>query len=93
MMRDLIAELGDGRLRPLPVRVFAFGEAQDAFRFMAQARHVGKLVLRAPQVGLPRLPGNQLVRSDATYLVTGGLGALGLRTAEWLVALARGTLC
>jgi acyl carrier protein len=26
------------------------------------------------------------VRDDATYLVTGGLGALGLGTAEWLVA-------
>jgi polyketide synthase 12/myxalamid-type polyketide synthase MxaB len=25
------------------------------------------------------------VRGDATYLVTGGLGALGLQTAEWLV--------
>jgi acyl transferase domain-containing protein len=26
------------------------------------------------------------LRDDATYLITGGLGALGLRTAEWLVS-------
>ena len=41
---------------------------------MASARHIGKIVL---------MP--QGVRSDATYLITGGLGGLGLRVAEWLV--------
>jgi myxalamid-type polyketide synthase MxaC len=33
-----------------------------------------------------RAGGTFAVHGDATYLVTGGLGALGLRTAEWLVA-------
>lgn len=28
---------------------------------------------------------DKLIRSDATYLITGGLGGLGLLTAEWLV--------
>ena len=81
LMNELIAALGAGELRPLPVRVFDFSEAQDALRFMAQARHTGKLVLRAPDTGTPA----PLVRSDATYLITGGLGALGVRTARWLV--------
>ena len=30
--------------------------------------------------------GHVSVQDDATYLVTGGLGALGLKTAEWLVS-------
>jgi acyl transferase domain-containing protein/NADPH:quinone reductase-like Zn-dependent oxidoreductase len=77
MMRDLVAALAKGELRPLPVTVFPLEQASDAFRFMAGAKHVGKIVLRAPAGG--RISG------DATYLVTGGLGGLGLETARWLV--------
>ena len=33
----------------------------------------------------PPVPGRIAVRPDATYVVSGGLGALGLRTARWLV--------
>lgn len=82
MLDEVIAGIEAGELQPLPVRVFDFAEAPDAFRFMAQARHVGKLVLRAPAgTGL----GDRLVRENATYWITGGLGALGLHTARWLV--------
>jgi myxalamid-type polyketide synthase MxaB len=45
---------------------------------MAQARHIGKVVLTAEVKGVR-------IRPDATYLITGGLGALGLETARWLV--------
>jgi len=65
-----------GDLRPLPARVFRFDDAAAAFRHLAQARHIGKVVLRHPS----RLS----VRPDATYLVAGGLGAIGLHVAERL---------
>jgi thioesterase domain-containing protein/NAD(P)-dependent dehydrogenase (short-subunit alcohol dehydrogenase family)/acyl carrier protein len=35
---------------------------------------------------------NQRVRRDGTYLVTGGLGALGLRVAGWLAEQGAGTI-
>ena len=79
LMRELLGALEAGEIPPLPVRVFDFSEAQDALRFMAQARHVGKLVLRAPDAA------PALVRPEASYLITGGFGALGIRTAKWLV--------
>lgn len=79
MLTDIQAGLQDGSLKPLPVTPFDLAQAQDAFRFMAQARHIGKIVLRMPAADSP------LVRADASYLVTGGLGALGLHTARWLV--------
>jgi acyl transferase domain-containing protein/acyl carrier protein len=85
LMRELIAAVEAGELPPMPVRVFEFGEAQDALRLMAQARHTGKLVLRAPEVSADSRAAGALVRDDATYLVTGGLGGLGVRTARWLV--------
>ena len=70
----LAAEFAAGRLAPLPHRVYPAARAADAFRFMAQARHVGKLVV-TPPASAPAAR----IRGDATYLITGGLGALGVR--------------
>jgi len=49
-------------------------------------RPTGRLAARF--VRLPQGIGNQgqLFREDATYLITGGLGSLGLKVAEWMVA-------
>src|SRR6202012_405336 len=44
-----------------------------------QARHVGKIVLQMPKPLQPR--------DDRSYLITGGLGALGLYTAAHLAQL------
>jgi NAD(P)-dependent dehydrogenase (short-subunit alcohol dehydrogenase family)/acyl carrier protein len=66
------------------VRTFPFGAAAEAFRVMAHAGHVGKLALRAPRA-IERGGDVPLVHADATYLITGGTGGLGLRTARWLV--------
>jgi NAD(P)-dependent dehydrogenase (short-subunit alcohol dehydrogenase family)/acyl carrier protein len=53
---------------------------------MAQARHVGKIVLTVGDHALPvhsrTLPPE--FPADATYLVTGGLGGFGLKIARWL---------
>ena len=84
MLSDLRQGLSDGSLRPLPTRAFEYSEVAEAFRFMAQARHTGKVLLRAPRNGTP-LEQKLIVRADGTYLITGGTGALGVRTARWLV--------
>ncbi|HEY7511839.1 MAG TPA: SDR family NAD(P)-dependent oxidoreductase [Vicinamibacteria bacterium] len=55
------------------------GEDQVAWR--GGARYVARLVPRAAEA----LPA-PVLRPDGAYLVTGGLGALGLRVAGWLVA-------
>ena len=69
-------------MRPLRVRAFDFDSASAAFHDMAAARHIGKLTL-THRWGSP-------IRPDATYLVTGGCGAVGLHIVEWLVAGAPG---
>ncbi|MFY1632305.1 SDR family NAD(P)-dependent oxidoreductase [Solwaraspora sp. WMMB335] len=78
LLRDLTAALGEGRLNPLPLRAFVRDRAVDAFRHMAQARHVGKVVVNHEPP--------PAVHPDATYLVTGGLGGIGPAIARWLVA-------
>ena len=81
MLLRLMDELAAGVLTPLPLRRFPMGEASAAFRFMAQAKHIGKIVLTAEESGAPS------IRGDATYLVTGGLGSLGLLLSRWIIRL------
>ncbi|MEP7048693.1 MAG: SDR family NAD(P)-dependent oxidoreductase, partial [Pseudomonadota bacterium] len=54
-----------------------------AFRFMAQARHIGKIVLAPEEATRAAL---DHLSPDASYLVTGGLAGLGLLSAEHLAA-------
>ena len=74
-----------GELPTLPFRVFPAARIVDAFRHMNRGRHLGKVVVTHP----PRRRNDPRdavpIRPDATYLVTGGLGGLGLLTASWLV--------
>ncbi|MEM9272529.1 MAG: aminotransferase class I/II-fold pyridoxal phosphate-dependent enzyme [Cyanobacteria bacterium P01_F01_bin.143] len=67
------------KLEPLPHKVFPIQEADQAFRYMAQAKHIGKVVISLPTHR------SQIVKEDGCYLVTGGLGSLGLQVANWLV--------
>ena len=75
----LLANFESGALTPLPSTVFRLTEAAAAFRHMSHARHIGKIVLvhdRPVAIG---------VRADATYLITGAFGGLGLQVARSLV--------
>jgi myxalamid-type polyketide synthase MxaB len=68
-----------GRLHPLPQRVFPVQDAVEAYRVLQQARQVGKVVLSfAPEM-------ESVIRSNGSYLITGGLGALGLKVAQHFV--------
>ena len=67
-----------GNLLPVPHRTYDFTDAKAAFRDLASARHIGKLVLT------PATPPRPLVRAEGAYIVTGGAAGLGFATAEWL---------
>ncbi len=83
-LRALLELFAKGEYTPLPATAFSAEKVADAFRLMAQGKHRGKLVVSpggAPKVLAHERP---VVRADASYLVTGGLSGLGLKTAEWL---------
>jgi acyl transferase domain-containing protein/NADPH:quinone reductase-like Zn-dependent oxidoreductase/nucleoside-diphosphate-sugar epimerase/acyl carrier protein len=67
-----------GGLEPLPYKPYSMGDAVSGFRFMQQARHVGKIVITSE-------PESARLRADRTYLITGGTGALGLQFAAHFV--------
>ncbi|OSC41362.1 type I polyketide synthase [Mycobacterium decipiens] len=84
----LLAEVSDGlasgKITPVPAEIYPLTEAKTAFRRMQQARHIGKIVLQMPKPLQPR--------GDRSYLITGGLGALGLHTAAHLAQLGAGDI-
>lgn len=82
MLAELMPEFQQETLHPLPHRVFPIQDVVSAFRFMAQSKHIGKVVISIPA---PVVAESRPVRDDGTYLITGGLGALGLKVAQWLV--------
>lgn len=80
-----------GILHPLPYREFDANQVVEAFRYMQQARQIGKIVVTYGNpiehlVETRAQPAKGLQLSgEATYLITGGVGGFGLRTAQWLV--------
>ncbi len=75
MLDELLGLFERGALRGLPVAVWDVRRAPEAFRYMQQARHTGKIVLSVASALDPA----------GTVLVTGGTGALGALTARRLV--------
>jgi acyl transferase domain-containing protein len=85
MFNDLLRAFAKGELRPLPLSTFSNERTADAFRFMAQAKHIGKVVVVKPALAPAEISPNQLyLGGDTTYLITGGLTGLGLETARWM---------
>nr|WP_162890126.1 type I polyketide synthase [Streptomyces olivoreticuli] len=77
MLVEIVGLFEAGVLEPLPVSVWDVRRAPEAFRFMSQARHVGKVVLSVPAV----------LDGGGTVLVTGATGVLGGLVARHLVAV------
>ena len=79
-----------GKFQPLPHQILPVSQAATAFRRLAQAKHIGKIVLTMQNAGVTprRLPPKEKLKfpAKASYLITGGLGGFGLAVAKWLVA-------
>jgi NADPH:quinone reductase-like Zn-dependent oxidoreductase len=78
--REILSATARGDILPLPIEIRPLVDVREALRHMAQAQHIGKIVLAPGPAPQPAM------RADGSYLVTGGLGGIGLQTAEWLVA-------
>ena len=80
--------LNSGALSPLPIELFPVARVADAFRHMAKAKHIGKIVVSydAPAPVIETTGGvERTIHADAAYLVTGGTRGFGLAVAQWLV--------
>ena len=80
-----------GAVRPLKATVFDRDQIESAFRFMAQGKHIGKVVIqvrpddKSKSVVKLVAHAQSLCDPRKNYVVTGGLGGFGLELAHWLV--------
>ncbi len=70
------------QLQSLPHTVFPNDKIIDSFRYMQQGKHQGKIII-TPSPRHPVTPSRP--HFDGTYLITGGMGAIGLEVAQWLI--------
>ncbi|MFE9664865.1 SDR family NAD(P)-dependent oxidoreductase [Streptomyces sp. NPDC005955] len=73
-LADLLPLFEDGTLTPPPLTVRHVRDAPAAYRYLAEARHVGKVVLTVRDFD-----------TDRAVLISGGLGTLGALVARHLV--------
>ncbi len=85
----------DGGIEPLPTIPYGFADAAEALRAMSHGSHIGKFVLVDPgtvaSVAPEPLPAGRF-RADGTYVLSGGLGALGLSLAQYLAERGAGAI-
>jgi acyl transferase domain-containing protein/acyl-CoA synthetase (AMP-forming)/AMP-acid ligase II/NADPH:quinone reductase-like Zn-dependent oxidoreductase/short-subunit dehydrogenase/acyl carrier protein len=86
LLFELMAMFEKGALKPLPHNIFRIEDAANAFRYMARRKNIGKIVLSFRGADAETRSDRRLApRPDATYLITGGHGGLGLAVGRWLV--------
>ncbi|KAK2112407.1 hypothetical protein P7K49_012154 [Saguinus oedipus] len=92
----LQAGIRDGVVQPLKCTVFPRTQVEDAFRYMAQGKHIGKVVVQVraeePEAVLKGAKPTLISAISKTfcpphksYIIAGGLGGFGLELAQWLI--------
>ena len=81
MYGEILGLMRNGAVKPLPIKVFDVRQVQQAYRFVSQARHIGKVVLTVPDGAA----GAQSPLTGASVVITGGTGMAGAAVARHLV--------
>ncbi|MET4429817.1 sulfolipid-1 biosynthesis phthioceranic/hydroxyphthioceranic acid synthase [Mycolicibacterium sp. 624] len=96
LLEVIYQQIADGVLPPPQTTHYPLANGANAIRAMGAAEHTGKLVLEVPRAGqysavvpAERAPA---FRADGAYVVTGGLGGLGLFLAEKMAAAGCGRI-
>lgn len=80
-----------GVIKPLKMTIFNANQIEEAFRFLASGKHIGKVLIKIkenefddfsfPISVLPRI----FCFPEFSYVIPGGLGGMGLELADFLV--------
>lgn len=90
LLELLVEHYLKGDFKPItPITSFDAENIKEAFKYLQKGSHIGKVVIKFPQDDtLPLAPTIPLpeFRSDATYVLVGGLGGLGKSIAGWMAS-------
>ncbi|CAL1296657.1 unnamed protein product [Larinioides sclopetarius] len=95
-IRQLLKDgIATGTVKPLNSILYEHDEAEQAFRFMASGKHIGKVVLKIkdeePEKNIAPTPvqfkalSRAICNPEKSYVIIGGLGGFGLELCQWLV--------
>ncbi|CAG2101967.1 unnamed protein product [Medioppia subpectinata] len=88
--------IGAGVVQPLNRTVYDHNRCEEAFRFMSSGRHVGKVIIKirgeesfkqslhVNAIKMAAIP-RTVFFSHKIYIMTGGLGGMGLEIIDWMV--------
>lgn len=93
---NLVSEgIKNGAVKPLPKTVFNENQVEQAFRFMASGKHIGKVILKLreeesrqtmrPAVKTVSAIPHTYMDPEKSYVLVGGLGGFGLELTDWLI--------
>ncbi|KAL4744332.1 hypothetical protein BDW72DRAFT_212821 [Aspergillus terricola var. indicus] len=94
LLREVVWYLQSGQITPIrPKKVFDAAQIEDAFRYMQQSQHLGKIVISIRNTdGDLKLDTSSIkamksldLDKGASYLLVGGLGGLGRAVARHLI--------
>lgn len=96
LLEVVYRQIADGVVPPPEVTHYPLAEAGTAIQAMSAAQHTGKLVLNVPDGGqsVAVVPPRDapVFCGDGSYVITGGLGGLGLFLAEKMAAAGCGRI-
>ncbi len=76
-----------------PYHEYSISNVSDAFLFLSQSRHIGKVVVSMNEKEVNVSPASSMeFKNDGSYLIIGGCSGLGLAIAEWMSNKGAGNL-
>ncbi|XP_036143548.1 fatty acid synthase [Monomorium pharaonis] len=91
ILRKMITDgLKNGTIKPIQVKVFPKKDIEEAFRYMASGKHMGKIIINIRERNKPLDESIIAYRRyyclrNKSYIILGGLGGFGLELTDWLI--------
>lgn len=90
LMKQMLQYYTEGHIQPIgPIHSFPADKIADAFRYMQQGTHIGKIIVEFPEdtseIPAVAAPSEVSFSGSRTYLMVGGLSGLGKLLASWMV--------
>jgi fatty acid synthase, animal type len=89
-VEQMNCDLKAGIIQPINSTVFNAPDIQEAFRFMASGRHIGRILLKIRENRDEMLPVKTVPKAcfdpNECVVLVGGLGGFGMELSGWLVS-------
>jgi fatty acid synthase, animal type len=91
LLNKIQEDITTGKIKPITRTVFDANDVQKAFRYLSANKHIGKVLIKVrenenSEVTLPiELKPRVNFYPHKSYIITGGLGGMGLELAEWMI--------